>query len=457
MISIRHLPLVSALTAVILCSCGGAIAGSAPSDWENWRGPNQTGVSPDGNPPIEWSEEKNVRFKVPLPGRALSSPIVSQGRVFVLSSAPLDEQAYDASQEAAQEVLDRGEWPPKVAPVKQRFLVQAFSAEDGRLLWEQVATERVPHESHYIDSAWSCASPVTDGKRLIAHFGSNGTYAYDLDGKPLWQVDLGDMETRRGFGEGSSPAIHGRHVVINWDHEGDSFITALDIKSGKTLWKVSRPAEVTSWATPLIVKVGGKAQIIITGTGNSRGYDLKSGKEIWSLGGMTVNAIPTPITANGVAYITSGYRDAMLQAIDLKRATGALEESPALLWSHEKDTPYVASPLLYGDRLFIVKSLRNILSSFEIPSGKLSKGPTRLTELGDIWASPVGAADRIYLFDRDGTTLVMKRNEEWETLALNRLDGVIDATPAIVGDTMYVRSRTHLYALSNRQEPLEKD
>jgi len=418
-----------------------------PTTWFNWRGPLFTGVSPDGDPPIEWSETTNVRFKVEVPGRALSSPVVWGDRIFVMSSLSIDAAAYAESQKAAAEVLERNEWPPKVVPVEQRFLVMAYSRVDGTLIWQRTASQHVPHESHYIDSAWSCASPVTDGERLFAHFGSNGTYAYDLDGQLLWKIDLGDQTTRRGFGEGSSPALYSDTLVINWDHEGDSFLVALDAASGEQRWRVERPGEVTSWATPLIVEHDGKPQIVIPSTGRSRGYDLRTGRELWSVSGMTVNSIPTAVHRKGIVYLTSGYRGTMLQAVDLAKAQGKLEGSDALRWIHERDTPYVPSPLLYDDTLYFLKHFKNILSTLDASSGEPLRSPERLP-LGNVWASPVGAAGRVYVFDREGKTVVFEHGPEMKVLAVNELDGIVDATPAIVDDTMYVRTWTHLYALT---------
>lgn len=428
---------------LLLLTATGVHAG----DWPGWRGPLFNGVSPDGDPPVEWSETLNVRFKVAIPGRGLSSPIVQGDRLFVMSAMPVDAGDYAASLASAEQKRADGEWPPDVRPVRQRFIVMALSRHDGSLIWQRTATERVPHESHYVDSSWSAASPLTDGERLIAHFGSNGTYAYDLDGQLLWQVDLGDQTTRRGFGEGSSPALDGDTLVINWDHEGDSFVVALDVRDGSERWRTARPDEVTSWATPLIVEHAGRKQVVIPATGRSRGYDLATGKELWSLSGMTVNTIPSAVHRDGVVYLTSGYRGTMLQAVSLERAHGKLEGSDAVLWQHERDTPYVPSPLLYEGRLYFLKHFRNILSVLDAATGKPLRDVERLTGLGDIWASPVAAAGRLYFFDRNGTALVARPGETLEILATNELDGVIDATPAISGTDLFVRTRTHLYRI----------
>lgn len=449
-------PMSSATVLIGLLSVLG-LAGAATADWQRWRGPEHNGTAPDAEPPIHWSEEKNVRFKVDLPGRGLASPIVVGERIYLLSAVAADSDAYARSQEAAAEKLRKQEWPPSVDPVPQRFVISARSTRDGALIWQRTAAERVPHESHYIDSSWASASPVSDGEILLAQFGSNGLFAYDLDGDFLWQVDLGDMRTRSGFGEGSSPAIFGDTVVVNWDHEDDSFIVALERMTGKELWRTARPDEVSSWATPLVVAPDehyqGKTQVIVPATGKSRGYDLATGKEIWGLSGMTVNAIPTPVYKDGVVYLMSGYAGQMLQAVDLTKAQGDLEGTEAVRFVHERHTPYVPSPLLYGDRLYFLKHFKNILTVLDAGTGDVIYTEKRLPGVGNVYASPVGADGRVYFLSRDGHAVVLADGDSFEVLAENDLDDGFDASPALVGDTLYLRGRHHLYALTTLPEP----
>ncbi len=440
---------VVAATAVALsASASASAAADAGRQWANWRGPLHTGEAPHADPPVRWSETENVRWKVAIPGRGLASPIVWEDRVFVMTSVAADAAAYDASRKKAADKQERNEWPPSVEPVAQRFVLVALSRADGRVLWERVAREVVPHESHYIDSSWASGSPVTDGKRVIAHFGSFGTYAYDLDGNLLWSVDLGDMTTRNGFGEGSSPALHGDTVVINWDHEGDSFVVALDAATGKERWRTPRPGEVTSWATPLVVRVGDRDQVVVPATGNSRGYDLETGREVWSLEGMTVNTIPSPVEVDGIVYLTSGYRGNMLQAVALAGATGDLEESAAVRFRHDRDTPYVPSLLLTGGRIYMIKHFKGILSVLDATTGEV-RYQTRLPEIDSIWSSPVAAAGRVYVFGRDGSAVVLEDGDTFEVLARNTLDDGVDATPALVGGELFVRTRGHVYCIAN--------
>src|SRR5512134_313419 len=227
-----------ALALAALSEAAGAEAKSPGWPW--WRGPLGNGVSPDGDPPLRWSERQNVRFKVAIDGDGLATPAVWGDRIYVLSARALDG-----------------------AKGAQRFLVTAYDRRGGSVAWRRVAVERVPHEGHHEESGWATASPVTDGERLYAHFGSAGTFAYTLEGERVWRVDLGDMTTRLGYGEGSSPALSGDTLVVNWDHEGDSFVVALDARTGAERWRKGRPGELTSWSTPLILKHEGRVQVIV--------------------------------------------------------------------------------------------------------------------------------------------------------------------------------------------------
>ncbi len=371
----------------------------SPARWPQWRGPLGNGISPDGDPPIRWSEGENVRFKVPIDGDGLASPIVWGERIFVLSALAVGGSSSGDSEPAAAKAATSQEPPPGVQLERLRFLVTAYDRRDGSIDWQRVANERVPHEGHHLQSGWACGSPITDGERVYAHFGSSGTYAYTLEGELVWKVDLGDMTTRLGYGEGSSPALYGDTLVINWDHEEDSFVVALDKHTGEELWRRERPGEPTSWSTPAIHEHEGRVQVIVAAHGRTRAYDIRNGDVLWSLSGLGLNVIPTPIYDSGILYLASGKRDGnMIQVVDLKGASGDLDGSDALLWSRDRDTPYVSTPLLYGGQLYFFKHVRSILTSVDAATGE-THFSERL-DLGNVYASPVAAAGRIYLFGR---------------------------------------------------------
>ena len=440
------------LVALSLSSSTPLLADDAPTPWPQWRGPYFNGTQLDATPPLHFSEDHNVRFKVEVPGEGLASPIVYDGVVYLLTSEAASAEDQTASQQAAQAKADAEEWPPSVDPVAQSFQVLAYSADSGELLWRRVASQHVPHESHYLDASWASATPITDGTHLFAHFGSNGTFAYTLDGTLVWKKDLGDMSTRNGFGEGSSPVLWQDLLLIPWDHEGDSFLVALDKSTGEERWRTPRPEERSSWVTPIVVDPDGDGelapQLVLPGTHRSRGYDPRSGAELWSLGGMTFNTIPSPVARGGVVYLMSGFRDNALQAIDLRRAKGPLEGSDAILFTHDRHTPYVPSPVLYDDNLCFIKHNKNGFTCLDAASGEVRFTEVRLPGVQNVYASPVAAAGRIYVFDKGGAVAVVRNGPTFEVLAENRLDEGVDATPAIYGDSIYVRSRHHLYRLT---------
>jgi len=413
---------------------------SAQAHWSHWRGPLGTGVSPDGDPPLEFGEDENVRWKVAIPGRGKGTPIVHGEHVFVLTAVGVGEPAEEDS--------DDGGWMREISATQpQRFLVQARRRSDGAVAWEHVANELVPHEGTHGDGSWASASAVTDGEILLAHFGSRGLFAYTLKGTPLWEVQLGEMKTRRGFGEGSSPALYEDWVIVQWDHEGPSFVVALDAETGEERWRQERD-EPTSWATPIVVDVDGEAQVVTSGT-LIRGYALEDGELLWECDvDMTKNAIPTPIHRDGVAYLTSGFRGSALVAIELAGARGELEGTDAVLWRHEGDTPYVPTPLLHDGHLFYTKSNSGVLSVQDVETGERIFGPERLQSVANVYASPVAAAGRLYVAGRDGEVEVRALDGEFGVLATNRLDEGFDASPAIAESELYLRGEQHLYCIA---------
>lgn len=420
-------------------------ATAADPGWPSWRGPLGNGMAPGANPPVEWSETRNVAWKIPVPGRGSSTPILWGDQVFLLTAIP--EGGVSAAPAEGPEGPGRGGRGGRgEAPSQpQRFTVLAVGRDDGKVRWQQTARVQVPHEGHHKDHGFASASPVTDGRVLIASFGSFGLYAYDLKGKLLWEKDLGDMRTRNSFGEGSSPALHGTTVVVLWDHEGEDFIVALDIRDGRELWRQRRD-EPTGWSTPLIVDHGGKAQVVVNGTNKVRAYDLATGSLLWECSGQTANAIPTPVADDGRVIVMSGFRGSALQVIRLG-GSGDLTGTDSIVWSHNKGTPYVPSPLLYGNRLYFLSGNNAMLSIFDARTGKPEVEMERLNGITGVYASPVGAAGRVYLAGRDGGVVVLKEGPRVEVLGTNHLEDGFDASPAVVGNRLYLRGRTSLYCL----------
>ena len=461
--------------------------------WPTWRGPNATGVAPEADPPMEWSENKNVRWKISIPGKGHSSPIVWGDHVFVTSAIetdkPIDPKLIEAAQQRQQNRFrhfgrregsrpredDRhsprrgnGDGPPRreegvrgsegqrssfmrgVQPTKiYHFDILALNRGDGGIVWQQTAHEAFPHEGTHNEGSWASNSLVTDGESVYAYFGSRGLYSYDMQGNSKWEKDFGNMTIKLGFGEGSSPVLYGEVIIVNWDHEGQSFIIALDKKTGQERWKVNRD-EPTSWSTPIVVEHNGSPQVITSATNATRSYNLATGELIWECGGMTMNTIPSPVSAEGMVYVTSGFRGNALQAIHLASAFGDISgNEKAVVWEYDRDTPYTPSPLLYGDKLYFLKRNDSILSCFNVSTGQAYYGPQRMEGIeGNVFASPVGAANRVYISGGNGTTLVIKHGPQFEVIAQNVLDSSFTASPAIVENEIYLRGDKYLYCIA---------
>jgi outer membrane protein assembly factor BamB len=319
----------------------------------------------------------------------------------------------------------------------------------GKVLWQQVGREEVPHEGYRQgEGSFASSSGLTDGKRVFAYFGSRGLYCYDLDGKQQWEQDLGKMRMAMGFGEGSSPVLYQDTLIVNRDNEDNSFIIALDKNTGKTLWRKPRE-EHTSWSTPLIIERDGKAQAVVTATGKVRSYDVASGEVLWECGGLTRNVIPCPVADASMVYCMSGFQGNALLAIRLGR-TGDLTGGDAIAWTHNKNTPYVPSPLLYDGKLYFFAVNNGVLSCLDTKAGDPLFEAQKLEELTGVYASPLGAAGRVYLASRNGVTVVLKQSDKLEVLAANHLDEKFEASPAAAGRDLFLRGREYLYCITEK-------
>jgi len=448
MARMRHAPILSRLALVVGgCALLARVAvGQGDGGWPSWRGPGGTGCAP-GTPPLEWSETNNIKWKVPVAGLGISSPIVWGDRVYLTTAVETDRPGVPDG-----ELEPQGDLAQPRPTVFFEFAVVALDRSDGRQVWRTVVAEAVPHEGGHSTNSHASNSPVVDGEHLFANFGSRGVYCLTLDGEIVWGKQLGRMRTRRQYGEASSPAVHGDKLIVNWDHEGDSFLAVFDKRDGTELWRAPRE-EVTSWSTPIVVPVDGREQIIINATGASRGYDLASGDVIWSLPGMTVNCIPTPIYSDGVVYLMSGYRGQMLQAVALAGARGELQGTEHVLWQHTRSTSYVPSAVLHDGALYFLRANNAVLSCLDAKTGGVHYEGQRLRGLRSVYASPVCAAGRIYITSREGVTMVLAAGSEFSQLALNPLDDAVDASLAIVGDEIYLRGREHMYCIAELGGP----
>jgi outer membrane protein assembly factor BamB len=444
---------------------GQVVAAPAEQNWAQWRGPLANGLGPAANPPITWSETKNIKWKVEIPGRGSATPIVWENQIFIQTAVATGKKPEtpaaksDSTTSAAPAGVGNqppggrpggGRGPASAAPTEiYQFTLLCLDRQTGKTLWQKIAREEVPHEGHHQDHGFSSFSPVTDGDHVFAYFGSRGLYCYDMKGELRWSKNFGKMKTKLGFGEASSPALVGKTLVVNWDHDGESFVVALDKETGKEVWRQSRDEE-TSWSTPFIVQLENKTEVVTSATRKVRSYDLASGKLLWECAGLGVNAIPTPVSGHGMVYAMSGYTRPALLAIRLGR-TGDLTGTDAIAWNLSRSTPYVSSPLLYGDLLYMFSNRNGILSCFDAKSGRPHYQEQRIEALSTgVYASIVGAAGRVYLVGRNGATVVIKQSEKLEELATNKLDEGIDASPALAGQELFLRGSKHLYCIAEK-------
>lgn len=474
--------LAYSLIVVLTVGCS-LFAGEKPdANWPAWRGPLGNGVAPKARPPIEWSSTKNIRWKVEIPGRGHATPIVWGDRIYIQTAvekkageekdregetpkasmqSPADGSAMGLIQpppgdrrrgrggpDARRPGGRRGGFGPREAPKNPYdFQVIALDRKTGKTVWTKTVREEKPHEAGHTDASQASSSPVTDGEHIYAYFGSRGLYCLDMDGHVKWEKDLGHMQTRMGFGEGSSPVLDDDTLVIVWDHEGDDFIAAFDKKTGDELWRKERD-EPTSWSTPVVVEAGGKAQVVACSTNFVKAYDLKTGDEIWHCSGMTQNTIPTPLVAGDLLYAISGFRGAAALAIRYASAKGDINESESIVWRYDQDTPYVPTGVAYNNRIYFVENNRPILTCLNAKSGRPVYEKERLEGLDTIYASFIAANGHIYISARNGTTLVLKDGKTFEVAAKNKLDDEFDASPVAVGSELYLRGTAHLYCIA---------
>lgn len=330
------------------------------------------------------------------------------------------------------------------------FVVLALDRSDGSVVWRTTVKEAAPHEPGHQTGSLASNSPWTDGEHIIVSFGSRGLHSLNMDGEIQWSKDFGPMQSRLGFGEGSSPALYGDTVVLLWDHEGDSFIAAFDKSTGEELWRKPRD-EGTSWSSPLIAEVDGRVQVITSATTSSRSYDLATGELIWTLAGLGINVVPTPVLVGDIVYLMSGYQTYKFQAVDLAGARGDLANSANVLWDYDRNTSFVPSPLIYDDFVYFFRGNNGTLTCLNVNNGDIHYEAERIG-LRSVYSSPVGVAGRVYLTSREGITKVIKLSGTYEELASNQLDDALDASAAIVGDELYLRGRQYLYCIATTNQ-----
>jgi outer membrane protein assembly factor BamB len=447
MMFLRTVCLASIAVLLAPLALAGGLDSDAQDNWPQWRGPLATGVAPHGDPPLVWNDTDgtNIRWKTEIPGRGHSTPIVWDDRILLTTAIAFGDAL------PPHPSMAPGNHDNLPVTHRHKFVALAVSRSSGEILWQQTLHEALPKEQGHRTASLASNSPVTDGKHMFAFFGSFGLYCLDLDGQLVWKADFGPMQSLHGHGEGSSPVLYEDTLIVNWDHEGNSFLVALDKNTGQQRWKVERQ-EITSWATPIVIQHEGKAQVIVSGTNRVRGYDLDNGKVLWECGGLSSNIVASPVSADGMVFAGSSYDKRALLAIRLDGAAGDITDTDRIAWNRFRGTPYVPSPLLYDGNLYFLSHYQGILSRVDARTGEDRPGPLRLDGIDYVYASPVAAAGRIYVTDLDGTTVVVSTGEVPRILARNRLPEPVSASAAIVGRQLFLRGDKHLYCLEDAEK-----
>lgn len=414
--------------------------------WPQFRGLSG-GVAEDPRLPLSWDTQQNVAWKTSIPGRGWSSPVIWGDKVFITSVINTDK-----SEDPKKGLYFGGERP--FAPKdKHRWMVYCLDAASGKTLWESQAHEGIPATGLHIKNTYASETPVVDSERVYAYFGNVGLFCYDLSGKPLWSRTWKSAKTFAGWGTAASPAVYKDRLFLVNDNLDQSFLEALDVKTGKTVWRVERD-EKSNWATPFVWVNEQRVELVTCGSNRVRSYDL-DGKLLWELKGMSKIAIPTPVARHGLLFVSSGY------VLDSQRplyairpgATGDItlkdgeSSNKFIAWSHKLAGPYNPSPLVYGDYLYVLYD-RGILACFDAGTGKAIYEKQRLSpEANEFTSSPWAYSGKIFCQSEDGDVFVVEAGPHFKLAGRNKLDDMCMATPAIASGALYIRTLTQLYKI----------
>ena len=430
-------------TLTLLNSNAGA---SGSANWPQWRGPDGQGVSTETGLPTEWSDAKNVKWKTAIAGRSHSSPIVWGKKIFLTTA--LDGERIPGRTPGVTHKMSDGSTfvhPDAVgADLKHTFKVICLDRDTGKIIWERVAYEGAVQDSRHQKASFASSTPATDGKYVFAFFGSEGLYAYDFNGKQIWKQNLGTLGTA-SVGYGVSPILYGNLVIMQCDDSGmNSFIAAFDKKTGKEVWRVPRKVDVT-WSTPVLVHTGKRTELVTSAAEAIIAYVPATGKELWRHKGLESNAVPSLVVSDDLVVLTSGSPSKIALAIRAG-GNGDVTGTSQLVWSYNKGTAYVPSPILYGDYIYLMTD-RGLLTCLDAKSGKMEYEGARVPKPTTFLASPVAYEGKILLTSEEGETFILKAGPKHEVLRSNSVGEPVYASPAIANGNIFIRGERHLFAI----------
>ena len=442
--------LAPALTLAFTCA-------AADGNWPQFRGPSGSGLGDGAHPAVQWDTAKgtNVVWTAEIPGLSVSSPVIWGDRIYLTTAI-----SSDAKQTFRTGLYGDTDSAPDRSP--HQWKVLALDKKTGKLLWEQTAYQGTPKTKRHPKSSQASPTPVTDGKVVVAYFGSEGLVTYSTDGKLLWKKDLGLQNAGWFFdpdsewGAASSPVIHKNTVIVQCDRQKDSFVAAFDLKDGKEVWRTAR-AEIPGWGTPTVVAAGeGRSELVTNGTKAIRGYDADTGKERWTLSPNSEITCTTPVSGHGLIFVTAGYPPVRpVYAIKIG-STGDLtlkdgkDSSDAIAWSNKNGGSYLPSPLVYGDHLYLLNN-NGVLTAYDAKTGSRVY-QQRVGPGGSFVASPIAAAGKLYIASEEGDVFVVKAGPQYELIAKNSVGEPVLATPVLAGDLLIVRGAKHLFAIADTEK-----
>jgi outer membrane protein assembly factor BamB len=440
------------LLLALVCAMFWAGVAAPPGDWPSFRGPQASGIAEGQNLPDRWDGVRgdNVKWKTLIPGLAHSSPIVWGERLYVTT-------AVSSLENATFKHGLFGEGDASTDRSVQKWKVLCIDKRGGKILWDSIACEGVPKEKRHVKNTYASSTPATDGRHIVAFFGSQGLYCFDTDGKLSWKKDLGVLDLgaydapEYEWGTASSPIIYKNKVFLQCDTQKEDFLLAVDIDTGATLWKADRK-ELPSWGTPNVYTGANRVELVTNASNFIRGYDPETGKELWRLGGSSQITAPTPVFSEDLIVVASGRRpEAPIFVIragaagDITLSQGT-STSARIAWSRQQRGPYMPTPLIYGGYLYVISN-QGILDEYELRSGKEIYRQRIPHQGGGFSASPVAADGRIYLSSEDGDVFVVKAGTGFELLATNPMGERLMATPALSEGKMYIRGERNLFAI----------
>jgi len=429
---------------------------SSKGSWPSFRGPDASGIAEGQSLPDKWDVKtgENILWHTPIPGLAHSSPIVWGDQLFVTTAISSDPKA----------TFKPGLYGDGVASTDRtvhRWMLYSIDKKTGKVVWERQAFQGAPIDKRHIKSTYANSTPATDGRIVVAWFGSQGVYAYDVNGTFLWKVDLGrldlgayDIPTYE-WGPASSPIIWNNLVILQCDTQADSFLLALDATTGKTVWKTPRE-ELPSWGTPTIAMTPSGPELITNAANYIRGYDPNTGKELWRLGGSSKITAPTPVYADDLIVVASGRRPERPIFVIRPAARGDVTlpegktNSDSIVWSMTGRGSYMPTPLVYKGTLYVLAN-QGLFDAYDLKTGK-EIYRQRLDLIGSGYSSsPVAADGKIYLSNEDGEISVIAAGDKFSQIATNSMGELLMATPALSDGVMYVRSSSSLFAIGKKR------